>query len=296
MRDKHRADVRQAAVTVSLRDLCKLAGLSEEGEQDGFALASEYHALTQKFGGRADLRAALDREVVEAIIRRARQIIQSAATLKRLVIEPYTEPGRGELLLEESLDEWVAQPHPTSHNLKVGLRLERELDIALMLDTSLSMIGRKLALSAVTAAVLACRSRSQRYSITLFQSGATTIKRLGDPLPLRPMVNRIFEEARFGYTNLEAALTTAARDLARGSRRSRSVGVIITDGSVTQGGNPLSLAARFDALHVIMIEDLNMDRDLCRALADAGHGRLFALQSFEALPRLFAQVLRVIIR
>lgn len=234
--------------------------------------------------------------MTEAVIRRARQVIQSAATLKRPVIEPYSEPGRGELLLEESLEEWVARPSPTAQDLKVLLRQERELDIALMLDTSLSMMGRKLALSAVAAAVLACKSARQRYSITLFHSGAQTIKRLAEPLALRPMVTRIFEQASFGYTNLEAALLTAARDLVRSSRHGRRVGVLITDGGVTEGGNPLPLAARFDALHVVMTEDPNMDRALCHALATAGRGRLFALKNFESLPALFCQLLRVITR
>jgi Mg-chelatase subunit ChlD len=106
----------------------------------------------------------------------------------------------------------------------------------------------------------------------------------------------LLEQSSFGYTNLEHALRTSYRDLNRSRRHGRRVGLLITDGKITAGGDPLPLASSFDALHVIMTEDLNMDREMCRQLAAAGHGRLLPLYRFESLPRLIYGILRAIAR
>jgi hypothetical protein len=86
-----------------------------------------------------------------------------------------------------------------------------------------------------------------------------------------------------GYTNVAAALELGAAELERG-RNPRRSGLLITDGVVTAGGAPLPLAHRFPKLFVLLTEDYKMDPELCRQLADAGHGDVFPVRTVRDLP------------
>jgi len=98
-----------------------------------------------------------------------------------------------------------------------------------------------------------------------------------------------------GCTNVAAALELGAAELERG-RNPRRSGLLITDGVVTAGGDPLPLAQRFPRLFVLLTEDYKMNPELCRRLADAGHGDVFPVRAFRDLPARLLDVANRVLR
>ncbi len=73
--------------------------------------------------------------------------------------------------------------------------------------------------------------------------------------------------------------------------------MLITDGRPTKGkADPSYLARRFPTMHVMLTEDKFMDADLCRLMADAGHGDVFPVHDFKDLPRRLLDVANRVLR
>jgi len=98
-----------------------------------------------------------------------------------------------------------------------------------------------------------------------------------------------------GYPNNSAALELGAPELERG-RNPRRSGLLITDGVVTAGGDPLPMAHRFPRLFVLLTEDYKMNPELCGQLADAGHGEVFPVRAFRDLPARMLDVANRVLR
>jgi uncharacterized protein with von Willebrand factor type A (vWA) domain len=173
--------------------------------------------------------------------------------------------------------------------------VERRQQVVLMVDTSLSMSGEKMALAAVAAAVLALKLHGGDLSVVVFDDHARTVTRLEADEPPDEVVRRMLAQPVRGYTNIAAALELGAAELERG-RNPRKVGLLISDGVATVGPDPLPLAARFNRLHVLLTEDYKMDRELCRQMADLGRGDVFSVASFNDLPRRMLDVANRVLR
>jgi uncharacterized protein with von Willebrand factor type A (vWA) domain len=172
----------------------------------------------------------------------------------------------------------------------VESRQQKKFDAALLLDTSLSMSGTKLALLAVAAAVMALKLPSEDFSVISFESSARVLKKIRKTLPIDQLVIKILEVPAAGYTNIQAGLQEALKQLKRGKRPDR-VAILLSDGKYTLGGDPLLVAQHFSRLHVVMLGDFNIDPKLCAAMAAAGHGRLYKAPAFETLPRILHRLL-----
>jgi Mg-chelatase subunit ChlD len=164
-----------------------------------------------------------------------------------------------------------------------------------MVDTSLSMSGENMAIAAVAAAVLALKLHPEDLSVVVFEDKATAVTHLDVPDAPHEVVRRMLDQPVRGYTNIEAALALGAAELERG-RNPRRSGLLITDGVVTAGGDPRPLAHRFPQLFVLLTEDYKMNPELCRELADAGHGDVFPVRAFHDLPARLLDVANRILR
>ncbi|MHB1134179.1 MAG: vWA domain-containing protein [Chloroflexota bacterium] len=209
--------------------------------------------------------------------------------------EPFSTPGRGELALEETLENALGKAAPEACDVVVEVRERKRVSAVLMVDTSLSMTGKNLALAGVAAAVLAEKLEPEDYALVLFESSATVAKRMGERLPLRQVVTKILEAPALGYTNVEDALAKGLAELARGRHHER-FGILITDGKYTAGEDPLHLAPCYPKLFVLATVDYKMDRDLCRALAAKGHGRAFPVEDYAELPYALSTLLDEVLR
>jgi Mg-chelatase subunit ChlD len=211
------------------------------------------------------------------------------------VREPLREPYIGELDVEATLDNVLGKAFPEAGDWVVRRRQERRHQVVLMVDTSLSMSGENMAIAAVAAAVLALKLRPEDLSVVVFEDAAEVVTHLEVADPAREVVQRMLDQPVRGYTNIEAALELGASELERG-RNPRRSGLLITDGVITAGGDPLPMACRFPRLHVLLTEDYKMNPDLCRRLADAGHGDVFPVRAYRDLPARLLDVANRVLR
>lgn len=270
----------------------------EDPEADrGWQIAQTYHEAKRQLPSPAVRRRA--REIAaRAILSRASQVVgasRRSAPAERL---PYSVAGRGELLIEETLENVVGLGDaavPRAEDIVMEIREQKRVDAVLMIDTSLSMTGKNLALAGVAAAVLAYKLHARDYSIVLFEGTATVAKALGEEMSREQAVSRILEAPAMGFTNIEDALRRGLRQLGRGRNREK-YGILITDGVYTEGGDPLPWAARYPRLFVLMTEAYKMNRDLCNAMTRRGHGACFPVTDYGELPYALSRLLRALLR
>ncbi len=229
------------------------------------------------------------------MLRRAFELVGPLSTARRTVREELTEAWRGELDEEETLERVLGKEFPEPGDW-VGLRREnRRVQVALMMDTSLSMSGRNLALAAVAAAVLAFKVRSEDLAVIAFESAAKVLSRLGERDHTARIVEGILAQPARGFTNIEEALALGRGELLRGENP-RRVGLLISDGVYTAGGDPTAEAARFPRLHVLLTEDYTMDLELSRRMARLGRGTVFTVKGYDDLPRRMLEVANRLLR
>ena len=252
-------------------------------------MAEQYHEVKHNIPSPA-LRAKAAEIAAKAILRRASRVLGASHKAAKVQREPYRSPGRGELAFAETLENSAGKPAVEAQDIVVEVRERKRVSGVLMVDTSLSMTGKNIALAGVAAAVLAGKLEAEDYALVLFESAATVAKPMNVRLHLRQVVAKILEVPALGYTNIEDALARGLRELERGRHKQR-FGIIITDGKYTAGGDPLPLAAKYPRLFVLATEDYKMDRDLCRKLAARGHGRCYAIDDYAELPYALSALL-----
>jgi Mg-chelatase subunit ChlD len=236
-----------------------------------------------------NLRAWARKLAARCILRRAHELVGPVQPARRVVREPLDEAFRGELDEEETLENILGKAHPEPGDWITTRREDRRTEVVLMMDTSLSMSGKNLALAAVAAAVLAFSIRSEDLSVVAFESTAKALTHLGERDSASRVVEEILSQPARGFTNIQDALVVGRGELARGENPRRA-GLLITDGVFTAGGDPLPEAALFPRLHVLLTEDYVMDDALCARMARLGRGELVRVRGYADLPRTMLEV------
>ena len=187
------------------------------------------------------------------------------------------------------------RPRPwAAEDVRVVRAVPREIDLVAVLDLSLSISGETLALVATAAAVL--RLRLERLAVVAFDTRARTLVRIEETVPPRELVRRILEVSAEGYTNLEAGLEAAARELRRSVRRERAA-FVLTDGVANVGRDPVVVARRLPRLHVVHLGGHHpQGARTCQAMATEGRGRLYRARTFEDLPQVVRRAARELVR
>ncbi|MGO8683522.1 MAG: VWA domain-containing protein [Thermoleophilia bacterium] len=234
-----------------------------------------------------------------AVLARARQLVGPLRGATRVVREPLREVYAAELDVETTLENVLGKPHPEPGDWIVNRREERRHEIVLMIDTSLSMAGEKMALAAVATAVMALHLRPGDLSVVLFADEARVVARLHEEVPVPELVRRMLATRCGGATNVAAALELGHAQLARGRNPRRSA-VLVSDGLYTAGADPRRAAARFRRLHVLLTQEQTVagatdsararswiapKRLIGRDVARAGGGQLVPVDRFASLPR-----------
>jgi len=213
----------------------------------------------------------------------------------------------------------LGKPHPEPGDLIVQRRADRRHQVVLMLDTSLSMAGEKMALGAVAAAVLALKLRPGDLAVVLFADRARSVLRFGEEVEPAELVRRMLAVPCGGGTDIAAALRLGHAELQRGRDPGRC-GLLVSDGVYTSGADPLPPAARFGELHVLLMEEpparaAGSDRAAVRsgdaapvttwisprlavgeAIARASGGGVVRVDGFAALPRRMLEVADRVLR
>lgn len=272
-------------------------------------IATRYHEFKSRPSAK-HLTQHLRKLSAAAILQRAQQIMGSVVhpvenKLTSLDHLP-SDAANAEIDLDETLD---ASPLavvgargilPTAQDLWMGYQVPRRQALVLSVDTSLSMTGEKLALTAVALAVVLLQFPEDPIGIVAFENEAMVLKRPEERISIDQLVERFLDVPAQGYTHLEEGMKSALDQVRSlrgraGSGRPPST-VLLTDGKYTAGRDPAYLAPRFPHLVVLKMGKERSSRELCRELAKKGSGLLREVGDLETLPGVMYGVVKDLLR
>ncbi len=285
---------------------------AELASASAWDIATRYHEF-KAHPSRKLIAKQLRKISAQAILERAQAILGSVVRPALPQQRPWPDVPYGALqvdfdveqTLEESpLTAWCAQSDKAAHpvlpeDLWMSYLEPRPQPLVLSVDTSLSMTGEKLALTAVALAVVLLEFPDDPIGIVAFENEAKTLKHPSERISVDQLVERFLDVPAQGYTHLEdgmrGALKLSREALALGGGRPPSV-VLLTDGKYTAGKDPGYLAPRFHHLVVLKMGQERSSRELCRELAHRGHGVLKEVGELEGLPDVMYTVVKGLIR
>lgn len=269
-------------------------------------VATRYHEFKARRGLKQKV-GELRRLSARAILDRAKAILGSVVHPREQRLVPWAElPGSAidaDLDLDETIENapLAISGHGvlTANDIWMSFSVPRIQPIVLTVDTSLSMTGQKLALTAVALAVVLLEFPDDPIGIVAFENEAKVIKKPDERITVHELVERFLDVPAQGYTHLEDGMRTALQvsQVSLSASRGRpSSTVLLTDGKYTAGRDPAYLAPRFNHLVVIKMGTERAPLELCRELARKGHGALREVGELEALPSVMYGVVKDILR
>ncbi len=220
---------------------------------------------------------------------RAMEIIGPTKRSARLKRKIYRF-GRDEIDLDGTLEKIIGKKEYQMEDIIVETREIKKLSCALVVDTSFSMAGEKLAVAAVGAAVLALKLKDDNYSLVTFDTEARLLKAMDKRKRVDLIIGDLLETAAAGHTNMQDGLRIGLNELEKVKTRDR-LGVVITDGECTRGYYPEMVAAKYPRLYVIMVEGPVQNPEFCMKLATLGKGKMYRVKDFNEVPRILYKLL-----
>ena len=203
------------------------------------------------------------------------------------------------LAIASVMGEYPNLDHVTDQDIWMSYNIHRRQPIILSVDTSLSMTGEKLALTAVALAVVLLQFPDDLIGIVAFENEARILKSPEESISIAQLVERFLDVPAQGYTHLEDGLKMSLKLIQRvkaaGSARPSST-VLLTDGKYTAGRDPAYLGSRFPHLVVIKMGSERASLNLCKDLAKKGRGVLREMGQLESLPVIMYGVVKDILR
>ncbi len=158
--------------------------------------------------------------------------------------------------------------------------------LCLVLDTSGSMGGRRLASAALATAAVALRAEED-YSVLSFSSQVQVVKDQEQHRPAEQVVGDVLSVRGHGTTDLGLALRAAQEQLARARAPRRAV-LLLSDGRATAGGDPVGQAHGIETLLVLAPAGSGESDGQARALAMAAGGRYAEIDGPSQVPAAIA--------
>jgi MoxR-like ATPase len=269
-----------------------LGAASSSSGDLGWTIAQNFSILRMRIRDPYVLEEA-KRIATMAIVRRVLQLLGPVSIPTRISRERFV-PGEGaEIDFESTVENMIGKERPEHSDIVVEKRVPKRMAVALMLDASLSMSGDKLAMATASIAVLAFRLKSVDYVLMTFNDAPKVLKRADEDKAAGSLVSGLLDFTAMGYTNIERALRRGVQELGRARTDSR-VGILVTDGNYTVGGDPTKMASAYDRLFVIMTDSHDCRPDVCDEMARNGRGRVYRISGFEEMPRVLYRTLRTV--
>lgn len=272
-------------------------------ELSAWDIATRYHEFKARPAFKRHGKT-LRRLSAEAILARARSVMGSVVHPTERGFAPWLEVPAGaqhvDFDIEESLEQApLSLTRLAPEDLWMSYSTHRPQPVVLSVDTSLSMTGEKLALTAVALAVVLLEFPEDAVGIVAFENRAQVIKQPEERISVGELVERFLDVPAQGYTHLEdgmlQALKLSYRAEALGRGRPVST-VLLTDGKYTAGRDPAYLASRYKQLVVLKMGKERASLALCEELARKGHGSLREVGELEALPTVMYGVVKDLLR
>ena len=258
------------------------------GALDEAALAG---AIEDDLDAGVSMLVDLSRATDPALRARARALAASLVVPATRVPGPSQAGGSGrlgpvrdggvDLDLDATLDRLGEHPELRAEDLRWRGWRRPGRAVVLLIDASGSVIGPPLVTAVLTAAALAGRTGpGDELAVVAFWSRVLVLRHMRDPAPAGRAVDRVLALRGGGTTDLAGGLSTALAQLALSTAGRRDV-IVLTDGMANEGGDPLTVASSAAgigaAVHVLALTPDDDAMAACRALAEAGGGRLAVL-------------------
>jgi Mg-chelatase subunit ChlD len=261
-------------------------------------VAVRYHDLKAKLQS-----PRLHRRIAEISVReillRAQGILGALVHSRTSGVAPLQEVPSGAEGVELDLDATLENSLPERLEPWMSFKRARVEPVILCVDTSLSMTGEKLALTAVAVAVVLLEFPDDPVGVVTFETEPHVVKGPNEQITIPEMVKRFLEAPSKGYTDIEDGLLAALKQVSEisslGFQRPASV-VLISDGKYTAGKDPSYLADRFPHLQVVKIGTDRSSQLLCHELARKGRGGLREVADMKDLPQALFNLVKELIR
>lgn len=238
--------------------------------------------------------------VCRAIVSLAAEISEKGMRRHRKCIEYYNVPVFNENFdLEQTIENCSGKTIVDYYDIALVNKIPRKLAVTLIFDASNSMEGEKIVMAALAVAALAYKLEKDCYSIVAFKAKADVLKSMDDKITIEDVVSKILHYEYGDLTNIEDGLKVGSEQLdlcASQEDLSDRLGILVTDGWVTTGGNPVDMASRFSKLHVLQIGMGGCAEEsiqCCIDIARAGRGTHVFIEDINELPSAIMNVLRL---
>ncbi|MDD1776484.1 MAG: VWA domain-containing protein [Candidatus Methanomethylicus sp.] len=238
--------------------------------------------------------------VCRAIVSLAAEISEKGMRRHRKSVEYYNVPVFNENFdLEQTIENMSGKNNVEYMDIALVNKIPRKLAVTLMFDASNSMEGEKIVMAALAVAALAYKLEKDCYSIVAFKQKADVLKTMDEKMTIEDVVAKILHYEYGDLTNVEDGLKIGLEQLdhcASQEDLSDKIGIIVTDGWVTCGGDPLEEAGKFSKLHVLQIGMGGYREEsieCCVAMARIGRGTHVFIEDINELPYAIMNVLRL---
>ncbi|MFH1821616.1 MAG: vWA domain-containing protein, partial [Methanobacteriota archaeon] len=181
----------------------KLPVEEKENKELGWLIAQKYPYVRSRLD--ENLRKVIKEVAIRAILFRALKTLGPTKRSAKLKREEYRY-GTDEIDLESTLDQILGKKEYQLEDIIVETREKKKLTCALMVDTSLSMAGEKLAVAAVGAAILALKLKDDNYALVTFETRASVLKAMNERKDVQSVIGDLLETPATGDTNMEDGL------------------------------------------------------------------------------------------
>jgi len=238
-------------------------------------------------------RRQIAKSVLNRMIRRVAAQIVGRGIHPTVRVDAPFRPGLEEFDLEETLENRLGKNFFDYHDIVCVERHPRKKAYSLILDASNSMQAEKILIAALTVGVFAYKFLDSQYSVITFKDCAHSLKPIEEELGIEGLIDRILDLQPGGSTNIQEALQKSLEELEK-LRKLEGTGILITDGWVTKGGDPIQVAAKYPMLHVIQVPFGvgGGDSKMCTDLAAAGRGRYSYVREFYQLPQAILNIFK----
>lgn len=237
------------------------------------------------------------RERVRGILKRIIINLANRITTKGLSSTRYVDtvfrPGLEELNIERTLENISYRDSFSFEDLICVEKVKRKTAVVLLLDVSNSMQREKIVIAILSVGILAQKFKHDFYSVVAFKNEPQIMKSMRENISDEKLIERFLDLEFGGSTDIKKALEVGLEQLSE-TQAMIKFGIIITDGWVTQGGNPIKVARLYPKLHVIEVP-LGIgggNKQTCADMASAGGGKHHNVIDFNDLPRKLLLLLR----
>lgn len=220
----------------------------------------------------------------------------------------FVKEGDAELSIEDTLEHNVGKKLSNFE----PVFLERQwqpFGLVLLLDTSLSMKGEKLAFLAMTVAAVAFSVPAHTLAVFGFDtvvheledwSTSFTSKNRDEVKPqtteqVYELVEKVLRIPPGGFTNIELALLRAQACIQQ-SGFSKAKIILVSDGKYTEGKDPARLVQEQDwegiSVHTVKIGKEPTGRNVMKELAQFTSGHFHEVREMSELPRVLLRAVR----